>query len=145
MMKYLAEMSKAHTEEEKAKINEEYTFVAEVQPTPEDKDIMYMMNMLRENYGNDVSISRTAKDEKSCEYTIQTGDRIIKIRSREELEQALRDTYHLDRVENLDELKDNIIHLVQDGFVYRATKKRTRERKKSKRRTRSESKVRARK
>lgn len=120
MMKYLAEMSKAQTEEEKAKINEEYTFVAEVQPTPEDKDIMYMMNMLRENYGKDASISRTAKDEKSCEYTIQTGDRIIKIGSKEELEQALRDTYHLDRVENLDELKDNIVHLVQDGLVYRA-------------------------
>ena len=120
MMKYLAEMSKAQTEEEKAKINEEYTFVAEVQPTPEDKDIMYMINMLRENYGKDASISRTAKDEKSCEYTIQTGDRIIRISSKKDLEQALRDTYHLSRVETLDELKDNIVHLVQDGFVYRA-------------------------
>src|SRR5699024_4666438 len=65
-------------------------------------------------------ISRTAKDEKSCEYTIQTGDRIIKISSKKDLEQALRDTYHLSRVETLDELKDNIVHLVQDGLVYRA-------------------------
>ena len=126
MMKYLAERSRAQTEEEKAKIDEEYTFVAEVQPTPEDKDIMYMINMLRENYGKDAFIKRTAKDEKSCEYTIQTDDRIIKISSKAELEEALRDTYHLDRVENLDELKDNIIHLVQDGLVYRARQDKNR-------------------
>lgn len=120
MMKYLAEMSKAQTDEERAMIDEKYTFVADVQPTPQDKDIMYMINMLRENYGKDAHIKRTAKDEKSCEYTVKIGDRTIKISSKDELEQALRDTYQLDSVKTLDELKDNIAHLVQDGFVYSA-------------------------
>lgn len=120
MMKYLAEMSKAQTDEERAMIDEKYTFVADVQPTPQDKDIMYMINMLRENYGKDAHIKRTAKDEKSCEYTVKIGDRTIKISSKDELEQALRDTYQLNSVKTLDELKDNIAHLVQDGFVYSA-------------------------
>lgn len=120
MMKYLAEISKAQTDEERAKIDEDYTFVAEVQPTPKDKDVMYMINMLRENYGENAHIKRTARDDTACEYTIETGDKIIKISSKEELEQALRNTYKLNRVGSLDELKDNIAHLVQDGFVYRA-------------------------
>ena len=126
MMKYLAEMSKAQTKEERAKIDEDYTFVAEVQSTPKDKDIMYMLNMLRENYGQNVYISRTSTDEQSCEYTIKTDDKIIKISSKEELEQALRNTYQLDRVESLDQLKDNIIHLIQDEIVYRASQDKNR-------------------
>lgn len=120
MMKYLADMSKAQSDEERAKIDEDYTFVAEVQPTPEDKDVMYMINMLRENYGENAHIKRTARDDKSCEYVIETGDGVIKISSKEELEQALKDTYQLSKVKSLDELKDNIAHLVQDGFVYNA-------------------------
>ena len=120
MMKYLAEMSKAQTDEERAMIDKNYTFVADVQPTPQDKDIMYMINMLRENYGNDAHIKRTAKDEKSCEYTVKIGDKTIKISSKEELQQALRDTYQLDSVKTLDELKDSIAHLIQDEFVYNA-------------------------
>lgn len=126
MMKYLAEISKAQTDEERAKIDEEYTFIAEVQPTPKDKDIMYMLNMLKENYGKGAYIKRTATNEKSCEYTITIGDRIIKINNKEDLERALRDTYKLDRVESLDELKDNIANLVQDGFIYSARKDQNR-------------------
>lgn len=120
MMKYLAEMSKAQTDEERAMIDQTYTFIADVQPTPQDKDIMYMINMLRENYGNDAHIKRTAKDENSCEYTVKIGDKTIKISSKEELQQALRDTYQLDSVKTLDELKDSIAHLIQDEFVYNA-------------------------
>ena len=126
MMKYLAEMSKAQTEEERAKIDKDYTFVAEVQSTPKDKDIMYMLNMLRENYGQNAYISRTSTDEQSCEYTIKTDDKIIKISSKEELEQALRNTYQLDRVESLDQLKDNMIHLIQDEIVYRESQDKNR-------------------
>lgn len=120
MMKYLAEMSKSQTDEERATIDRNYTFVADVQPTPQDKDIMYMINMLRENYGNEAHIKRTAKDENSCEYTVKIGDKTIKISSKEELQQALRDTYQLDSVKTLDELKDSIAHLIQDEFVYNA-------------------------
>ena len=120
MMKYLAEMSKAQTDEERAMIDEKYTFVADVQPTPQDKDIMYMINMLRENYGNNAHIKRTARDENSCEYTVKVGDKTIRISSKEELQQALRSTYQLDSVKTLDELKDSIAHLIQDEFVYSA-------------------------
>lgn len=126
MMKYLAEMSKAQTNEERAQIDKDYTFIAEVQPTPKDKDIMYMLNMLKENYGKGVYIKRTAKEEKNCEYTVTIGDRIIKINNKEDLERALRDTYKLDKVESLDELKDNIANLVQDGFVYGEGKEQNR-------------------
>ncbi len=119
MMKYLAEISKAQTDEERAKIDKDYTFVAEVQPTPKDKDIMYMLNMLRENSGKDTYIKRIARNEEDCEYTIQTKDRTIRINNKEELTQALKDTYQLNKVKSLDELKDNIAHLLQDGYVYK--------------------------
>lgn len=118
MMKYLAEMSKAQTDEEKAKIDENYTFIAEVQPTPKDKDIMYMLNMLNEKYRKDAYIKRTAKEEEKCEYTVTIGDKIIKINNKDDLERALKDTYKLDRVESLEELKDNIENLLQDGIIY---------------------------
>lgn len=120
MMKYLAEMSKVQTDEERAKIDEEYTFVAEVQPTPKDKDIMYMINMIRENYGNEVAIRRTSNNDRDCEYTVQLGEETITISSKEDLEQVLRNSYKVDRVENLDELRDNIANLIQDRIVYGA-------------------------
>lgn len=120
MMKYLAEMSKAQTEEEREKINEEYTFVAEVQPIPEDKDIMYMINMIRETYGDKARIQRTANSDKECKYRIQLEDKIITIGSKEELEQALRESYGIDTVGSLDELRDNLAHLIQDRIIYGA-------------------------
>lgn len=120
MMKYLAEMSKAQTEEEKSKIDDKYTFVADVQPIPEDKDIMYMLNMLRETYTNNARIQRISKDDKSCEYTITMEDKVIKIKNKKELEQVLRDSYNLDRAQSIDELKDNIANLIQDRIVYQA-------------------------
>ena len=119
MMKYLADMSKAQSDEERAKIDEDYTFVAEVQPTPEDKDVMYMINMLRENYGENAHIKRTANDDKFCEYMIETGDRVIKISSKEELEHALKDTYQLSKVKSLDEL-NSYFYFRFCGFYFSA-------------------------
>lgn len=120
MMKYLAEMSKTQTEEERAKIDNKYTFVADVQSVPEDKDIMYMLNMLSENYTTNARIKRTSKDDKSCEYTITMEDKVIKVTNKEELEQVLRDSYNLDKSQSIDELKDNIANLIQDRIVYQA-------------------------
>lgn len=120
MMKYLAETSKAQTEEEKAKIDEKYTFVAEVQPTPKDKDIMYMINMIREAYGTKAIIKRTADNEEDCKYTIKIGEKTININNKEELEQALKDSYKVEKVESLEELQYNILNLIQDRIIYEA-------------------------
>lgn len=126
MMKYLAEMLKAQTEEERAKVDEEYTFVAKVQPIPKDKDIMYMINMVRENYGNKAIIRNVAESEEDCEYTVKVGKENITISSKEDLEQVLRDSYRVDRVESLDELRDNIAKLIQDRIVYGAREEQNR-------------------
>lgn len=128
MMKYLAEMSKAKTAEEKAKIDEEYTFVAEVQPTPKDKDIMYMINMIKEVYGNGIKIQRIADNDSDCKYTIQLEGETITISSKEDLEQVLRVSYKVDRVESLDELRGNIENLIQDRIVYGVRTDKNRER-----------------
>lgn len=120
MTKYLAEMSRAKTEEEKQKIDEEYTFVAEVQPIPKDKDIMYMINMIREAYGDRVIIERTADNDSDCKYAVKLGEETIIISSKEDLEQVLRDSYRVDRIGNLDELRGNIEKLIYDRIVYRA-------------------------
>lgn len=128
MMKYLAEMSKAQTEEERAKVDEEYTFVADVQSVPDDKDIMYMINMLRETYGENAHIQRTAKDDKACEYTIEMEDRVITVKSKQELEQALKESYRLNEVKSVNELRDNITNLIQDEIIYQARQDINRER-----------------
>jgi len=120
MMKYLAEMSKAQTEEERTKIEEEYTFIAEVQPIPKDKDIMYMINMIRDNYGDNVTIQRTATDDIECYYTVQIGEKTIIVSSKEDLEQILIESYRINGVESLDELQDNIANLIQDRIGYGA-------------------------
>ena len=118
MMKYLAEMSKAQTEEERKKINEEYTFVAEVQPVPEDKDIMYMIKMIEHTYGDKVRIKRTADNDKDCKYEIQLEDRTINISNKEELEQELRNSYGIENVESVDELQKKLTDLIQDEIIY---------------------------
>lgn len=118
MMKYLAEMSRAKKEEEKSKIDEEYTFVAEVQPIPKDKDIIYIIDMIRKNYGDRALIQRTADNADDCQYTVKIGEETIIIKSKEELEQLLRDSYRVDRLENLDELRRNIESLIQDRIIY---------------------------
>ncbi len=126
MMKYLAETSRAQTQEERDKIDQEYTFVAEVNPIPKDKNIMYMINMVRENYGEEVNIRRNETDENECEYTIEIGDGIVNVKNKEDLEQVLVSSYRLNKVGSLDELKDNIARLLQDNIVYHNRKDQNR-------------------
>ncbi len=128
MMKYLSELSNASTDEERVKIDEEYTFVAKVQATPKDKDIMYMLNMIRENYGQYSYISKLSADEQSCEYAIHVYNNIIKINNKEELKQALKNSYHLNKVDSLNKLKDHIVHLIQDEIIYSMRKDQNRSR-----------------
>jgi len=123
MMKYLAEMCKAYTEEEKAKINEKYTFVAQVNPLPKDKDIMYMINMIISSSKEPVRVENTANREGICKYTIKIGDRIIKIQEKEELEQVIRDAYFTKKTDSVDELKYNITNLVSDVIKYKEANK----------------------
>ena len=124
MMKYLAEMSRAQTEEEKAKIDEEYTFVAQVNPLPKDKDIMYMINMIRSSSNEPVQVKKTATREEDCQYTIKIGDRTIQIQSKEDLEQVIREGYNINKANSVRELSDNIGNLVRDGIMYGADKEK---------------------
>lgn len=124
MMKYLAEMSRAQTEEERAKIDEEYTFVAQVNPLPKDKDVMYMINMIRSSSSEPVQVKKTATREEDCQYTIKIGDRTIEIQSKEDLEQVIRDSYSINKANSVRELSDNIGNLVRDGIMYGANKEK---------------------
>lgn len=126
MMKYLAEMSKAQTEEERAKIDEEYTFVAEVNPLPKDKDIMYMINMIRGSADGEVYIKKTATREEECQYTIQIGDKTVQIQSKEDLEQFIRDSYNIDKAKSIQELGYNLGNLVRDEIMYGANEDKKR-------------------
>ena len=63
MVKYLSELSKAKTDEEREKIDEKYTFVGQINPIPKDRDIMHMINMLRNRYAKQIQICRTAENE----------------------------------------------------------------------------------
>lgn len=124
MMKYLAEISRAQTEDEKAKIDEQYTFFAEVNPIPKDKDVMHMINMLRIQYGKNINVRRTSKSEKEYQYKIEIADKVIQINSKEDLEKFIVDRYKIQEAKTIEELNDHLGNVVSDWIQYDDDKKR---------------------
>ena len=117
MMKYLSEMSKAQTDEERAKIDDDYTFVADVNPTPKDKDIMYMINMIRTS-NQDARIERTGKTEQECSYTITIDGNVTQISSKDDLEQYIRESYNIENSKTIQDLEHNLTSLLSDDIMY---------------------------
>lgn len=120
MMRYLAEISKAQTAQERASIDEKYTFVGQIQATPKDKDIMYMINMMKAQYkvhGEDLEIRRTREDDSDCMYIAQLGEETIKIKDKEDLKSLYIRSYKLEGLENKSKLQDNLELLMYDREI----------------------------
>ena len=116
MMKYLVEMSRAQSDEEKAEIDEKYTFVAQVNPIPQDKDVMHMINMLRYHYGRDIRVKRTSERETEYQYILEIGDKKVQINSKEELEQFIINRYKIQEAKTVQELSERLGDVVSDGI-----------------------------
>ena len=87
MMQYLKEMSEAKSDEEKQAINEKYTFYGEVRSMPRDKDLVYLVNYIRDKLGYHV---RNGGEEGHyiCE---KAGETTVEVSSKEEIYDFIRE------------------------------------------------------
>ena len=89
MMKYLAEISRAKSEEEKEKINEKYTFVGRIASVPKDKELIHLLNLLSSKYP-DAIIKKITQNPEDCKFRIQIEDFVKIVRDKKELKTLLK-------------------------------------------------------
>ena len=120
MTKYLLEMSRAKSKEEKNLINKKYIFAANVRATPKDRDIIHLINMLLEIYGKKLQVKKVSNSEE-CNYKIKYGDKTIEIKSKKELENFIKNSYLPKEFKSKDKLKSKLLNLAKIGLKYKVT------------------------
>lgn len=118
MTKYLLEMSRAKSKEERLIINKQYIFAANVRSAPKDRDIIYLINMLLDIYGTKLKIEKINSSEE-CNYNIKYGEKVIEIKSKKELENFIKNSYLPKEYKTSERLKNKILNLAKIGLKYR--------------------------
>lgn len=118
MIKYLLEMSRAESKEEKAIINKQYVFSAIVRATPKDRDVMYLINMLSEFYGSRVKLKKLDNDNE-CGYVMKLDDKKVEIKSKEDFEVLIKNIYLPREFKSYDKLKLRLRNVAKVGFEYK--------------------------
>ena len=108
MIKYLAESTFGDDQE---KIDNDFTFYGEVNPIPYDKELMYMINLIR---SEDVIIKRTADEIDGCGYTIRAEGNEIHIDSKEDFYNFIKMHYIPKRLDGTNSLEPYIEKLIKD-------------------------------
>lgn len=117
MIKYLLEMSRAQSKEEKAMINKQYVFAAVVRPTPKDRDIMYLMNMIAGLYGSKVKMKKLSQGE--CSYIMKIDEKKMEINSKKDFETFIKNIYLPREFRSYDKLKLRLRNVAKVGFEYK--------------------------
>lgn len=117
MIKYLLEMSRASSKEERVLINKQYIFAANVISMPKDKDIVYLIKLLNHMYGSKIKIKRSSKDEE-CSYTLTYGEKVINIKSKQELENFIKSSCLPKEYKTEERLKQKMSALAQISIDY---------------------------
>lgn len=117
MVKYLLEMSRASSKEERALINKQYIFSANVKSIPKDRDIIYLVMMLENIYGSKLKVSR---DNPSEEYSLilTYGEKVMHLKTKEELENFIKNSYLPREHKSEDKLKTRINNLAKIGLEF---------------------------
>ncbi|MBR2744230.1 MAG: hypothetical protein IKE01_02895 [Clostridia bacterium] len=118
MIKYLLEMSRADSKEEKLMINKQYTYSAVVRSLPKDTDIIYLVNMLFEIYGSKLKMKKVDNDNES-NYILKYEDKKIEITSKKELENFIKNSYLPKEYKNEDSLKKRLDNMAKIGLSYK--------------------------
>jgi len=98
---YLAEMSKAKTEEEKAKIDEKYSYEVMVNTVPVDKETSEKILFF---YNDGYKIVNECETVSDCKYTLTKDNETITITSKEELDKLFERDYSLENIKDYSEL-----------------------------------------
>lgn len=118
MIKYLLEMSRAQTKEEKIMINRQYVFSAIVRSTPKDRDIMYLINMLSDIYGSKLKLKKIDNDNE-CSYILKIDDKKVEVSSKSDLENIIKNNYLPKEFRSYDKLKLKLRSIAKVGFEYK--------------------------
>jgi len=113
MMTYLKELSECKTEEDKEKVNEKYTFYAEIRSLPKNKDVNNSIFMLKEIYKDNIKFSFIGNSPDDCHFLVQLDEQQIEIKSVEELKSVLHQTYSLEGL-NAVQLYSKLVTLISD-------------------------------
>lgn len=118
MVKYLLEMSRASSKEERALINKQYIFSANVKSIPKDRDIIYLVKMLENIYGSKLKVSR---DNPSDEYNLVLtyGEKVMHLKTKEDLENFIKNSYLPKEHKSQEKLKNRITNLTKIGLEFK--------------------------
>ena len=118
MIKYLLEMSRAQSKEERIMINKQYIFAANIRSIPKDRDIMYLIIMLQEIYGTKLKLQK-ANNSDECNYFMKYEDKKIEIKTKKELENFIKNSYLPKEYKSLERLKVKLQNFVKIGLTYK--------------------------
>ena len=117
MVKYLLEMSRASSKEEIALINKQYIFSANVKSIPKDRDVIYLVMMLEDIYGQKLKVSR---DNPSEEYSLilTYGEKVMHLKTKEELKNFIKNSYLPKEHKSEEKLKARLNILAKIGLKF---------------------------
>ncbi len=118
MIKYLLEMSRAQSKEEKAMINKQYAFAAVVRSTPADRDIMYLINMISDLYGSKFKLKRLGNEDE-CKFIMKIDEKKVEINSKKDFESFIKNVYLPKEFKSYDKLKLRLRNVAKVGFEYK--------------------------
>lgn len=118
MIKYLLEMSRAQSKEEKIIINKQYIFAGSVRSVPKDRDIMYLINMLFEIYGSKLKLQKVDNDNE-CSYIMKYDERKFEINSKSDLENFIKNSYLPKEYKSTEKFKMKLQNISRIGIEYK--------------------------
>lgn len=118
MIKYLLEMSRAQSKEEKIIINKQYIFAGSVRSIPKDRDIMYLINMLFEIYGSKLKLQKVDNDNE-CSYIMKYDERKFEINSKSDLENFIKNSYLPKEYKSTEKFKIKLQNISRIGIEYK--------------------------
>lgn len=122
MTKYLLESSRAQSKEEQQLINKKYIFAGNILTPPKDRDEVYMINMLANNYGEKLKIKKATNDNQ-CKYIFNYGTQTIKVNDKRELETFVKNSYFPKTFKTKAKLKNKLDNFVKIGTAYKNDEK----------------------
>ena len=120
MMIYLAELSKAKTEEEKDAVDKKYTFYAEVRSLPKNKDVYNAIFLLKDYYKDEIEFLFLGNNPDDCKYEVTINGEKRIITSLEELTSILKYAYNLSDCKNSLDLYFKIYFLTSSYITFKS-------------------------